>query len=98
MTHSGEAQQNNNWEERNKRDLRDTQEKFGLIPCEVGCGPGTDTYEKQKQIERDIERRNSRDTGGCVVGNGMGGCDIGPLRKRDNKPKGNFNFNFHIGN
>ena len=50
-----------------------------------------------EQRRRDSERRNSRDTGGCIVGNGMGGCDIGPLRKRNNKPKGNFNFNIHIG-
>ena len=50
-----------------------------------------------EQRRRDIERRNSRDTGGCRVRNGMGGCDIGPLRKRNSKPKGNFNFNFRIG-
>ena len=50
-----------------------------------------------EQRRRDIERRNSRDIGGCVVGNGMGGCDIGPLRKRNNKPQGNFNFNLRLG-
>ena len=92
-----EAQQNNNWEERNRRDQRGTQDNVGLIPCDVGCGPGTDTYEKHKQIVRDLERRNSRDIGGCVVGNGMGGCDIGISRQRNRKPKGNFNFNLRIG-
>ena len=51
-----------------------------------------------EQRRRDIERRNSRDTGGCRVRNGMGGCDIAPLRKRNSKPKGNFNFNFRLGN
>jgi S1-C subfamily serine protease len=92
-----EAQQNNNWEERNRRDQRGTQDNVGLIPCDVGCGPGTDTYEKHKQIVRDLERRNSRDIGGCVVENGMGGCDIGISRQRNRKPKGNFNFNFRFG-
>ena len=50
-----------------------------------------------EQRRRDIERRNSRGTGGCVVGNGMGGCDIGISRQRNRKPKGNFNFNLRIG-
>ena len=50
-----------------------------------------------EQRRRDIERHNSRDRGGCIVGNGMGGCDIGPLRKRNSTPKGNFNFNFRLG-
>jgi S1-C subfamily serine protease len=55
-----EAQQNNNWEERNRRERRSTQDNVGLIPCEVGCGPGTDTYEKHKQIERDFEKARQR--------------------------------------
>jgi S1-C subfamily serine protease len=50
-----------------------------------------------EQRRSDIERRNSRDIGGCVVGNGMGGCDIGISRQRNRKPKGNFNFNLRIG-
>jgi len=95
-------QQNNNWEERNRREQRNTQDNVGLIPCDVGCGPGTDTYEKHKQIERDFERARQRNrrNGPCYGGmraNPDGSCDIGPLRKQNNKPKGNFNFNLRIG-
>ena len=61
-----------------------------------------------EQRTRDIERRNSRDLGrpdidlsplkkGCVVSNGMGGCDIGISRQRNRKPKASFDFNINFG-
>ena len=60
------------------------------------------------QRRSDIERRNSRDKGrpdidlsplrkGCVVSNGMGGCDIGISRQRNRKPKASFDFNINFG-
>ncbi len=61
-----------------------------------------------EQRTRDIERRNSRDIGrpdidlsplrkGCVVSNGMGGCDIGISRQRNRKPKASLDFNINFG-
>ena len=43
--------------------------------------------------------RNNR-TGPCAFGspaNPDGSCDIGPLRKRNSNPNGDFNFNINIG-
>ena len=61
---------------------------------------------REAQQNNNWEQRSRRDqrrinrTGPCYGGmpaNSDGSCDIGPLRKRNNKPKGNFNFNFRIG-
>jgi S1-C subfamily serine protease len=61
---------------------------------------------REAQQNNNWEQRSRRDqrrinrTGPCYGGmpaNSDGSCDIGPLRKRNNKPKGNFNFNIRIG-
>jgi S1-C subfamily serine protease len=97
-----EAQQNNK-QNRTNDGLWDTNPPG----CEVGCGvpplrayPGTESAsETYKKRNRKMRPRNNR-TGPCYGGmraNPDGSCDIGPLRKRNNKPKGNFNFNLRIG-
>jgi hypothetical protein len=68
------------------KNKKGTQEKVGLIPCEVGCGPGTYTYKKHRQIERGFERARQRNRrkGPCYGGmraNPDGSCDICHLRK-----------------
>ena len=61
-----------------------------------------DQRDTAEQSRRTVERErpwNNRN-GPCYGGmqaNPDGSCDIGPLRKRNNKPKGNFNFNLRIG-
>ena len=61
-----------------------------------------DQRDTAEQSRRTVERerpRNNRN-GPCYGGmqaNSDGSCDIGPLRKRNNKPQGNFNFNLRLG-